>query len=40
MKAKLARAFAWAISPKGRLQINHLVTALVAIYVALHRAGV
>lgn len=40
MKAKLAKVLAWALSPQGRLQINHAVTALVAVYIGLHRAGV
>ena len=40
MKAKLTKAIAWALSPQGKLLIHRAVTALIAVYVALHRAGV
>lgn len=38
--ARLKKTLAWAISPQGRLQINHAITALIAIYVGLKGAGV
>ena len=37
---KLRKVLAYALSPQGRTQIHRAVTALIAIYVALHRAGV
>ena len=40
MKAKLAKALAWALSPQGKTLLHQAITVLVAIYVALHRAGV
>ena len=38
--AKLKAVYAFAKSPQGQLVIHRAVTALVALYVALHRAGV
>lgn len=40
MKAKLQKAFVYLLSPKGKTQIHQAVTALLALYIALHRAGV
>lgn len=37
---KLAVAYAWAVSPEGRRDLGAAVAAAVAIYTALHRAGV
>jgi hypothetical protein len=37
---KLAAALSWATSPEGRRDLGAIVAAAVAIYTALHRAGV
>jgi hypothetical protein len=43
MKSLLSKAivaFAWSRSPEGRKDLGALVAVVVAIYTALHRAGV
>lgn len=40
MKARLLKAAAWAASREGRHDIGAFLAAAVAIYQALHRAGV
>ena len=38
--AKLKALVAYATSPKGQLALHRAVTSLIALYLALHRAGV
>lgn len=36
---KLLALYAWVKTPKGRARLHGIVTALLALYTALHRAG-
>lgn len=35
----IRKALSWATSPKGSAVIHRTITALLALYVGLHRAG-